>query len=64
MAYLRLLRVRTDKFKYLKFGFTLDRNPKMVIKWGNKIDMYLCKKSNAKTSVMSYIRVPEYGMTN
>ena len=32
---------------------------------GNKIDMYLCKKkSNAKTSVISYLRVPEYGMAN
>ena len=27
--------------------------------------MYLCKKkSNAKTNVISYLRVPEYGMTN
>ena len=64
MAYLRLLRVRTDQFKYHKLGFTPDRNPKGVIKWGKKIDMYLCKKSNAKTSVISYLRVPEYGMTN
>ena len=39
--------------------------PKGVIKRGNKIDMYLCKKkSNAKTNVISYLRVPEYGMTN
>ena len=52
IAYLRLLRVRTDQCKYLKLGFTPDRNQKGVIKRGNKIDMYLCKKSNAKTSVI------------
>ena len=28
IAYLRLLRVRTDQCKYLKLGFTPDRNPK------------------------------------
>ena len=48
MAYLRLLRVRTDQFKYLKIGFTPDRTQKEVIKWGNKIDMYLCKKTMLK----------------
>ena len=32
IAYLRLLRVLTDQCKYLKFGFTPDRNPKR----GNK----------------------------
>ena len=32
IAYLRLLRVRTDQCKYLKLGFTPDRNPKR----GNK----------------------------
>ena len=43
----------------------LTATPKGVIKKGNKIDMYLCKKkSNSKTSVVSYLRVPEYGMTN
>ena len=26
--------------------------------------MYVKKKSNAKTNVISYLRVPEYGMTN
>ena len=42
----------------------LTATPKGVIK-GNKIDMYSCKKkSNAKTNVISYLRVPEYGMTN
>ena len=64
IEYVRLLRVRTDQCEYLKLGFTPDRNPKGVIKRGNKIDMYLCKKSNAKTSVISYPRVSEYGMTN
>ena len=43
----------------------LTATPIGVIKGGNNIDMYLCKKkSNAKTSVISYLRVPEYGMTN
>ncbi len=32
IAYLRLLRVRTDQCKYLKLGLTPDRNPKR----GNK----------------------------
>ena len=32
IAYIRLLRVRTDQCKYLKLGVTPDRNPKM----GNK----------------------------
>ena len=48
MAYLRLLRVRTDQFKYLKIGFTPDRTQKEVIKWGNKIDMYFGKKTMLK----------------
>ena len=26
--------------------------------------MYLCKSRNAKTIVISYLSVPEYGMTN
>ena len=42
----------------------LTATPKGVIERGNKIYMYLCKKSNAKTNVISYLRVPEYGMTN
>ena len=62
IAYIGLLRVLTDQCMYLKLGFTPDRNPKGVIKSGNKIDMYLCKKSNSKTSVISHLRVPEYGM--
>ena len=42
----------------------LTATPKWVTKRGNKIHMYVCKKINAKTSVISYLRVPEYGMTN
>ena len=42
----------------------LSATPKGVTKGGNKIDMYLCKSRNVKTIVMSYISVPEYGMTN
>ena len=38
--------------------------PKGVTKGGNTIDMYLCKKRNATTSVISYLSVPEYGMPN
>ena len=75
-----VLRIRNDQCKHFKFGFTeygltnssvlslalpLTATQKVVIKWGNKLDMYLCKKkSNANTSVISYLRVPEYGMTN
>ena len=45
IAYIRLLRVRTDQYKYLKLGFTPDRNPKRGSKRGNKIDMCLFKKA-------------------
>ena len=38
--------------------------PKGVTEGGNEIDTYLCKKRNAKTRVISYLSVPEYGMTN
>ena len=34
MAYIMLLRVRTDQFKYLKLDFTPDRNPKRGNKMG------------------------------
>ena len=61
IAYLRLLRVLTDQCKYLKLGFTPDRNPKGVIKRVTKLT-YIYVKSNAKTCVISYLRVPEYGM--
>ena len=37
--------------------------PKGVTKGGNKIDMYLFKRRNAKTIVISYLSVPEYRMT-
>ena len=65
IAYLRLLRVLTDQCKYLKLGFTPDRNPKRgkVIKMATKLT-YIYVKSNAKTCVILYLRVPEYGMTN
>ena len=53
IVYLRLLRVWTDQCKYLKLGFTPHRNPKGVIKRGKKIDVYLCKQNNAKTSVIT-----------
>ena len=33
-------------------------------KEGNTIDMYLCKRRNAKTVVILYLSVAEYGMTN
>ena len=56
IAYLRLSRVRTDQCNNIKLGFTLTPTSKGVIKSGNTIDMYLCKKSNAKTSVISYLR--------
>ena len=67
MAYLRLLRVRSTEINasIVSLPLPLTATPKGVIKRGNKIDMYLCiKKSNAKTNVISYLRVPEYGMTN
>ena len=64
MAYLRLLRVRTGQCKYRKLAITPEGNPKRGNKKGNNIDMYLCKKSKAKTRVISYLRAPEYGMTN
>ena len=67
IAYIRLLRVRTDQCRYPNLGFTPDRNPKRgnkQIKRGNKIEYIYVKKINAKTSVISYLRVPEYGMTN
>ena len=44
IAYLRILRVLTDQCKYLKLGFTPIATQKGVIKKGNKIDIYLCKK--------------------
>ena len=47
----------------LSLTLPLTATQKGVIKWGNKIDIYLCKKK-AKTSVISYLLVPEYGMTN
>ena len=49
----------------LSLALPLTATPKGVIKWGNKIDMYLCKQAMLKpVSYRSYLRVPEYGMTN
>ena len=48
IAYLRLLRVRTDQCKYLSLALPLTATQKGVIKSGNKIDMYLCKKAILK----------------
>ena len=56
IVYLRLLRLRTGQCKYLKL--TPDRNPKGVRVTGYKIDMYLCKQNNDKTSVISYLGFP------
>ena len=64
MAYIRLPRLRTDQCQHRKRGVTPDRNVKRGNKMGNNIDMYLCKRRNAKTIVISYLSVPEYGMTN
>ena len=74
-----LLYVKEPRLTSLTLGFSDDGLPnssilslvlpltttqKGVIKRGNKIDLYLCKKINVKTSVISYLSVPEYGMTN
>ena len=48
MAHPRPLRARTDQLKHPKIGFTPDRTQKEVIKWGNKIDMHLRKKTMPK----------------
>ena len=48
----------------LSVALPLTATPKEVTKGGDTINMYLCKKLNSKTSVISYISVPEYGMTN
>ena len=48
----------------LSVALPLSATPKGVTKGGNKMDMYLCKSRNVKTIVMSYLSVPEYGMTN
>ena len=51
IACLSLPRIRTDQSQQRQKGV-------------NKIDMYLCKSRNAKTIVISYLSVLEYGMTN
>ncbi len=70
----KLKSVAKGTLGYPKYGLTnasilsmvllLAATPKRVTKGGNKIDTYLCKKRNAKTSVISYLSVPEYGTTN
>ncbi len=47
----------------LSLAYPLTATQKGVIKRGKKLTC-ICVNSNAKTSVISYLRVPEYRMTN
>ena len=63
MVYLRLLRVRTEQCNYSKLALPLTATPNGVIKRGNKIDMYLCKKAMLKPVSYRTLGFSEYGMT-
>ena len=49
---------------FVSLPLPLTATPKGVIKGVKKLTCIYVKKRNAKTYVISYLRVPEYGMTN
>ena len=51
-----VLRLRKGQCKHFECGFTPVSNPKMV-KRGNKIGSYLCKRTEAKITDMAYLRL-------
>ena len=52
-----VLRVRNDQWKHFKCDFTYDSNPKRV-KIGNKIGIYLYKRTKVKITDIAYVGLP------
>ena len=55
-----VLRMRKGQCKHFECGFTPVSNPKMI-KRGNKIDIYLCKRTKVKITDLGF---SEYGLIN
>ena len=51
-----VLRMRKGQCKHFECGFTPVSNPKMI-KRGNKIGIYLCKRTKVKITDMAYLRL-------
>ena len=58
-----VLRMRKGQCKHFECGFTPVSNPKMI-KRGNKIGIYLCKRTKVKSLTWRTLGFSEYGLIN